>query len=183
MSVEREHIYNNISELTFFVKLMCNLYREIREVVERLKIKLRKSTFIKAVGRSTCDDIELLINFVEKDFRECNVRISTRYIISLFDKYLVLEGKVKFLLKELLRIVLRDYIHDLEKLYPLLPDDMKQIVEKYVNDVKYGVSDTSLIDNIIGLVMSSFDDFREELQSLVKVVRDYENLCKEFSLH
>ena len=181
--VKRNTYISSILKLTFLVKPMCNLYREVREVVERLKAKLRKTTFIKAVGKSTCSDIELLINFVEKDFKECNVRISTRYIINLFDKYLVLEGKVKFLLKELLRIVLRDYIHDLEKLYPLLPDDIKQVIEKYVSDVKYEVSDTSLIDNIIGLVMSNFDSFREEFQSLIKIVRDYENLCKEFSLY
>ena len=135
--------------------------KTIFESLTRIKEKLKSRTFIKAVGKSFIEDLQRVVDYVEKDLEKCLVKLPVDYIRDLVSKYYAEQIRLRFLIKELMRILLKYHELKIKKIYPLLPEKWREIFSNIMYEEEIKDEHINFITNEI---LKGFYEFEEELK-------------------
>ena len=148
----------------------------IKEVLSRIKEKLKSKTFIKAIGKLTARDIEILVNYIENTLQSCKISLNVDYVEELISKYYTNYIKLKFLIREFIRILFTEYLHVIKKIYPILPEKWREILSNLMYEEK--LSDDK-INFIVNEILKGFNDYERELKNLLEIVSEVKKRCLE----
>lgn len=99
----------------------------VDEAVKRLRERISSKSFVKAVGKGTARDIELLINYYEST-RDC-VKLNSCEARELYNMYVAAEGKVRRFLEGFLEVLATVRSREFAALYPFMPSEVKDLLE------------------------------------------------------
>ena len=106
---------------------MPNDLGDIEESVKRLRERASSGTFVKAVGKGTVRDIESLMGYYELT-KSC-VMLTQDEAKSLYNLYVVSEGRIRRLLEGFLETMVTIKSRDFAAIYPFMPSDVKELLK------------------------------------------------------
>lgn len=142
---------------------------EARDYVAQL---INKGWFRHAVGERGVRYIITLLRFVDLNYRECSVNLDLDFLINLLDDYYNMEGRVRYFIRELMRVQGYDNIaKQLLSAYPVLPPDLREFLDDVAKSLPSDAAPGALVEQAINELMKELEGFREKLISMINVAK------------
>lgn len=141
---------------------------EARNYLEKL---LSKGWFRHAVGDKGVKYLTTILKFVELQYKECSVNVDLNALTELLDEYYSAEIKVRYYIRELLRVQ-GNTVDLIRRIYPLLSPDVKEVFDKALRNTPQDAPDDVLINNIINALIQEMDIFKNRLIEYINMVKE-----------
>ncbi len=142
--------------------------QDVSESIRRLKERIERKYFVKAVGRRTADDVLKLIEFSESVLSGKHVVVPRSYIEELVRSYYVVEQNVKSIVREVVRLLSVDYEHVAKYLLPALPEELRRIITRRPLNVK----DRDALLSALMEIDREIEQMFSKLHNVIKAIYD-----------
>lgn len=141
---------------------------EARNYLERL---LSKGWFRHAVGDKGVKHLTTILKFIDLQYRGCSVSVDLDTLTELLDEYYSMEIRVKYFLRELLRVQ-GNTVDLIRRIYPLLPTDIREVFDKVMMETPQESSNEALINNIVNALVQEMDNFKDRLINYINMAKE-----------
>ncbi|WP_069808285.1 hypothetical protein [Vulcanisaeta thermophila] len=141
---------------------------EARNYLEKL---LSKGWFRHAVGSRGVKYLTELLRFVDLHNRECSVSMDLNSLMELLDDYYSAEVKIRYFLRELLRVQ-GDTVSLIRRVYPLLPPDIRELFDRVLSTTPQDAPNDALINGIVDALVQEMEDFKGRLTRYITWARE-----------
>ncbi len=142
---------------------------EARDYVAQL---INKGWFRHAVGERGIKYIITLLRFIDLNYRECSVNLDLDFLVSLLDDYYNTESRIRYFIRELMRIQGYDTIaRQLISAYPVLPPDIREFLDNIAKSLPSDAAPGTLVEQAINELLKELEGFREKLISMINVAK------------
>ncbi|MGC8543180.1 MAG: hypothetical protein ACP5NQ_04515 [Vulcanisaeta sp.] len=142
---------------------------EARDYVAQL---VNKGWFRHAVGERGIKHLITLLRFVDLHYRGCSVNLDLDFLVDLLDDYYSTESKVRYFVRELVRVQgANDIAKRLMSTYPLLPPDVRELLDGVLKSLPSDAEPGVLVEEAVNELMKELEGFRERLISIVNAAK------------
>jgi hypothetical protein len=151
---------------------MFSVVDDVLEARDYIAQLINKGWFRHAVGERGIKHIITLLRFVDTHYRACSVNVDLDFLINLLDEYYNTEGRVRYFIRELVRV---EGVDELAKrlmgTYPMLPPDVRDFVDNVLKSLPSDAKPSDMVELIMRELTKELEDFRERLVSLVNTAK------------
>ncbi len=134
---------------------------DLEGAISRVRERLSRRSFVKAVGKSAARDIEVLLKFAERH-SEC-LMISVDEANKAYLTYVAAESKIRGVLRSILEVLATLRSREFAAIYAFLPEDVRQYLMPLL-----GSSIDRGVEESLNMIMGELSKVNEVLVKLVK---------------